>query len=141
MAKKILVVLSEYGYWGEELIGPLEALDKAGYETVFMTPTGKRAEALPPSMDHTYIDPPLGRPVVAKEMADKVKAMEKSKRLDGPLSLKSLISPAKNVLDDLVKNVRGIPQIRQSILICGAVGGGIGLVGAAVAGGGRRRRR
>jgi putative intracellular protease/amidase len=91
MAKKILVVLSEYGYWGEELIGPLEALDKAGYESVFMTPNGKRAEALPPSMDHTYVDPPLGRPVVAKEMADKVKAMEKGKRLDNPLSLKSLM--------------------------------------------------
>jgi hypothetical protein len=59
----------------------------------------------------------------------------------GYLSLKSLVSPARNVIDDLVKNVAGIPQIRQSILICGAVGGGIGLVGAAVAGGGRRRRR
>ena len=59
----------------------------------------------------------------------------------GYLSLKSLLSPAKNVLDELVRNVGGIPQIRQSILICGAVGGGIGLVGAAVAGGGRRRRR
>jgi len=60
---------------------------------------------------------------------------------NGYLSLKSLLSPAKNVIDDLVKNVRGIPQIRQSILICGAVGGGIGLVGAVVTGGGRRRRR
>jgi hypothetical protein len=59
----------------------------------------------------------------------------------GYLSLKSLISPAKNVIDDLVKNVRGIPQIRQSILICGAVGGGIGLLGGALTGGGRRRRR
>jgi len=59
----------------------------------------------------------------------------------GYLSLKSLISPAKNVLDDLVKNVRGIPQIRQSILICGAVGGGIGLLAGALTGGGRRRRR
>jgi hypothetical protein len=55
--------------------------------------------------------------------------------------LKSLLSPAKNVLDDLVKNVRGIPQVRQSILICGAVGGGIGLVIAALAGRGRRRQR
>ena len=33
MAKKVLVVLSGHGYWGEELIGPLEALDAAGYET------------------------------------------------------------------------------------------------------------
>ena len=59
----------------------------------------------------------------------------------GYLSLKSLLAPSQNVIDDLVKNVRGIPQIRQSILICGAVGGGIGLVGSVVVGGGRRRRR
>jgi hypothetical protein len=31
MAKKVLVVLSGYGYWGEEVIGPLEALDPAEY--------------------------------------------------------------------------------------------------------------
>ena len=30
MSKKILVVLSEWGYWGEELVGPLEAFDEAG---------------------------------------------------------------------------------------------------------------
>jgi hypothetical protein len=59
----------------------------------------------------------------------------------GYLSLKSLLAPSQNVIDSLVKNVRGIPQIRQSILICGAVGGGLGLVAAAAAGGGRRRRR
>jgi hypothetical protein len=61
----------------------------------------------------------------------------------GYLSLKSLLSPAKGLekLGELVKYRSDIPQIRQSILICGAVGGGIGLVGAAVTGGGRRRRR
>lgn len=90
MAKKILVILSEYGYWGEELVGPLAATDRAGYETVFMTPTGRRPEPLPPSMDSGYIDPPLGRPVVSPEMAEKVRAMDKSSRLDNPLSLKGL---------------------------------------------------
>ena len=32
MTKRMLLVLSEWGYWGEELIGPLEACDAAGYE-------------------------------------------------------------------------------------------------------------
>ena len=61
----------------------------------------------------------------------------------GYLSLKSLLSPATGLekLGELAKYRADVPQIRQSILICGAVGGGIGLVGAAVAGGGRRRRR
>lgn len=87
MAKKVLVVLSGHGYWGEELIGPLEALDAAGYETVFVTPTGTKPVALPPSMDDKYVDPPLGRPVTSKEMAQKVKAIEKSDRLSKPKDL------------------------------------------------------
>ena len=40
--------------------GPLEAFDEAGYEVDFATPNGKRPDALPPSMDPDYIDPPLG---------------------------------------------------------------------------------
>jgi putative intracellular protease/amidase len=87
MAKKVLVVLSGYGYWGEELIGPLEALDEAGYEVDFVTPKGTKPVALPPSMDETYVDPPLGRGVTSKEMADKVRAIEKSDRLAKPLNL------------------------------------------------------
>ncbi len=61
----------------------------------------------------------------------------------GYLSLNSLLSPAKGLekLGELAKYRADVPGIRQSILICGAVGGGIGLVVAAVAGGGRRRRR
>ena len=61
--KKILVVLSEWGYWGEELVGPLEVLDGKGYETLFATPKGKRPHALPPSMQAGYFDPPLDKVV------------------------------------------------------------------------------
>lgn len=88
MAKKrILIVLSEYGFWGEELIGPLETFDEAGYDITFATPTGKRPVALPPSMDPDYIDPPLGRSVTSTEMATKVRAVDRSERLDNPLDL------------------------------------------------------
>jgi putative intracellular protease/amidase len=87
--KKILVVLSEWGYWGEELVAPLEVLDAAGYQTEFVTPTGKRPVALPPSMDPSFVDPPLGRPVVADTMAEKVKQIDdpRNPRLDCPISL------------------------------------------------------
>lgn len=88
--KRILFILSEYGYWGEELIGPKETLEKSGYLLDFMTPTGKCPHALPPSMDASYIDPPLGKPVVSEEMADKVRALEASDELDHPLSLRKL---------------------------------------------------
>src|SRR6266508_3994383 len=71
MAKKVLCILSEWGFWGEELVGPLEALDAAGYEVVFATNNGRRPPALPPSMDETFMDPPLGRGVTSPEMAEK----------------------------------------------------------------------
>jgi hypothetical protein len=29
--KRVLCLISEFGYWGEELIGPVHMLDAAGY--------------------------------------------------------------------------------------------------------------
>jgi putative intracellular protease/amidase len=91
MSKRILMILSEWGFWGEELIGPLETFDEKGYDVDFATPTGKRPVALPPSMDPDYIDPPLGRSVTSAEMAEKVRAIDSSPRLDNPISLKELL--------------------------------------------------
>ena len=65
-----VIVLSEYGYWGEELIGPLETFDKAGYRVTFATPTGKRPVALPPSMDPEYVDQPSPAPYTGPEVKD-----------------------------------------------------------------------
>jgi len=91
VSKKILMIISEMGYWGEELIGPLETFDKAGYQTTFVTPNGKKPYALPPSFDPTYVDPPLGKSVTSAEVAAKVKALQASDRLNNPLSLKDLV--------------------------------------------------
>ncbi|AZM60756.1 MULTISPECIES: type 1 glutamine amidotransferase domain-containing protein [unclassified Streptomyces] len=86
-ARKILVILSEHGYWGEELVGPLHHFDQRGYEVVFATPTGKRAHALPPSMDPEYVDPPLGRSVTSQEVARITRELDDSSRLDDPIDL------------------------------------------------------
>ena len=91
MTRKILVVLSEYGYWGEELLGPLTAFDRQGYRVDFVTPTGKRAHALPPSLDPGYVDPPLGRGVTTPEVAVAARELDESDRLDSPLDLGDLI--------------------------------------------------
>jgi len=87
--KKVLTIVSEYGYWGEELIGPIEVLEAGGYQVDIATPTGKRPIALPVSMDPTFVDPPLGRPVVSQDMAEKVKRLEdpNNPRLDNPIIL------------------------------------------------------
>ena len=91
MAKKVLMVLSEWGYWGEELLGPLEIFDAHGYELTFATPKGKRPVALPPSMDADYVDPPLGRPVTSVEVARKVRKLDNSHLLDNPVNLSELM--------------------------------------------------
>ncbi|MDD2853107.1 MAG: type 1 glutamine amidotransferase domain-containing protein [Desulfuromonadaceae bacterium] len=122
MSKKILAILSEFGYWGEELIGPLETLEKAGYSVVIATSKGRRAPALTPSMDPAYVDPPLGKPVTSPEVAAKVVAIEKSTKLDNPLNL-SLLLPERpypssatfirdfeeynNALDAAMENILG----------------------------------
>lgn len=95
--KRVLFVLSEFGYWGEELIGPLEVMQKAGYQVDFATPKGTKPLALPPSMDPTYVDPPLGRTVTTSEMAEKVRKVEASERLNKPINLTQWL-PAKPYL-------------------------------------------
>jgi putative intracellular protease/amidase len=87
MSRKVLCILSEWGFWGEELVGPLEALDKNGYEVVFATSKGRRPPPLPPSMDPIFIDPPLGRGVTSEENARKTREISESSRLDNPLNL------------------------------------------------------
>jgi len=42
-------------------------------------------------MDAEYIDPPLGRSVTSREMAEKVRAIDKSPRLDNPLNITELM--------------------------------------------------
>ncbi|MEU6679728.1 type 1 glutamine amidotransferase domain-containing protein [Streptomyces sp. NPDC046853] len=99
-AKKILVILSEYGYWGEELVGPLHHFDQRGYEVQFATPTGKRAHALPPSMDPEYIDPPLGRSVTSEAVAKLTREVDASERLDDPTDISSWIPERPYTADD-----------------------------------------
>lgn len=94
--RRILMLVSEWGYWGEELVAPLLQFDKAGYETVFYTPTGKRPNAILVSKQSDYIDPPLGRSVTTPEMAALVTAIdnpdtEQGKRLAAPESLAALM--------------------------------------------------
>jgi putative intracellular protease/amidase len=90
MSKQVLIVLSERGYWGEELVGPLEVLDAEGYTSTFMTPNGRRAHALPPSMTEGYMDPPLGKCVTDAYYAQKTRDLDASTRLHQMLNLAAL---------------------------------------------------
>lgn len=94
--RKILCLLSEWGYWGEELIGPIESFDAAGYDVDFCTPTGKRPNAIAVSWDPEFVDPALGRPVTSQEMAAKVLLWDdptkpEGKRLENPINMSELM--------------------------------------------------
>src|SRR5262249_11539809 len=67
--------------------GPLNACDQAGYQVTFLTPTGKKPAPLSVSMDTAFVDPPLGRPVVTKEMADQTRKLDQGNRLNSPRNL------------------------------------------------------
>ncbi|MCB9959407.1 MAG: DJ-1/PfpI family protein [Rhodospirillaceae bacterium] len=88
--RRILAVMSEFGYWGIELVGPLRKLQAAGYAFDFVTPKGTRAPCLPPSRDTTYRDPPLGVCVTTPEDKAMVDAFEATDALESTLNLSSL---------------------------------------------------
>jgi putative intracellular protease/amidase len=73
---KVLIFLSEHGYWGEEFVGPYEVLTKKGIDYDFWTPTGRVPHALPPSMSTGFQDPPLGKTVTSSDAAKKVKDID-----------------------------------------------------------------
>jgi putative intracellular protease/amidase len=118
--KKVLAILSEYGYWGIELVGPLRKLEAAGYEVDFMTQFGKKAEALPPSYDTTYVDPPLGVCVTTPKDAEMVKAFEAENRLEKPLSMNDFIPERpyhskQNFLRDLEEYYVTVKQSQEKL--------------------------
>lgn len=120
MTKKILVVLSEWGYWGEELVGPLEMFDAAGYESVFATPKGRRPTPLPASIDPDFVDPPLGKPVTTPEMAEKVRKLDLSDRLDHPLNISEWLPDrpyycSSNFLREMEAYNNAVDQVQREI--------------------------
>jgi putative intracellular protease/amidase len=98
--KKILAVVSNRGYWGVELTGPMAKLEQAGYTLDFVTPTGERPEALPPSYDTEYFDPPLGVCVTTPEDAEQVKSIKDSPKLDSPINLSEWMPERPYFSDD-----------------------------------------
>lgn len=85
--KRVLAIVSEWGYWGIELVGPLAKLEAAGHAVDIATPKGGRPPILPPSLDPTYFDPPLGVCVTTPGDAEMSRAFEAGSRLEAPISL------------------------------------------------------
>ena len=88
--KRILAVMSEWGYWGIELVAPHDRLIAEGYQFDFVTPKGRRSPVLPPSIDPEFFDPPLGVCVTTADDAGRVRVFEKTNVLDRTLNLAAL---------------------------------------------------
>jgi putative intracellular protease/amidase len=73
MTKSVLCVVSEHGFWAQELLLPVDRLESAGIEVHFATPTGAQPFPDGGSLDSSYVDPPLGRPVTSPEMEERGK--------------------------------------------------------------------
>jgi putative intracellular protease/amidase len=73
-----LIVVSEEGYWGEELLETLEGLDDAGFDVEIATPSGRY-----PLVDPRSADPDE----VGALMAERVEELEDDPRLEDPTPL------------------------------------------------------
>ena len=87
MPKTVLCCLSEWGYWGEELVGPCDVLADHGYQVDFMTPTGQKPPALEPSMRAHFRDRPLDKEVTSEHFAQRTREIQESNLLDHPKDL------------------------------------------------------
>lgn len=87
----ILIVLSSFGFWGEELVAPMEEFDKVGITYEFATPYGHPPAVVDVSMDSEYVDPPLNRKITSPEMANKVKKIVNSHVLNKVKAIKDFL--------------------------------------------------
>lgn len=57
MAKKVIILATNYGTWGEELQAPWDIIKKAGHEVTLATPRGLKPLPLKVSCDPEFFDP------------------------------------------------------------------------------------
>ena len=91
MAKKILIILSEYGFWGEELMGPLEIIRRGRLRSQLCNTHRKKTSCTSARHGFPIRRSTSGPICYVPEMAEKVRAIDKSPRLDKPLNIAELM--------------------------------------------------
>jgi putative intracellular protease/amidase len=84
---KILVVASNYGFWGEELQAPWDILKKAGHDLTLGTPQGKKPLPLKISVDPDFVDPIQKYHVNPADVCARTKELTLSDEWNYPISL------------------------------------------------------
>ena len=85
--KKVLVIASNCGFWGEELQAPWDAVAKAGHHPVLATPRGRKPLPFAISVDPTFVDPIQNYNVNPPEVCDRIKTLMHDGTWDSPISV------------------------------------------------------
>jgi putative intracellular protease/amidase len=75
MAKKVLILATNYGSWGEELQAPWDIIKKAGHQVTLATPLGKKPLPLAVSVDPDFVDPIINFNVNPPEVCTRIKEL------------------------------------------------------------------
>lgn len=73
--KKVLILATNYGTWGEELQAPWDALNKAGHDVTLCTPKGKIPLPLNVSVDPDFVDPVINFKTNPPEVCKRIKEL------------------------------------------------------------------
>lgn len=87
MGKKVLVLASNVGLWGEELQAPWDALKKAGFTVRLATEQGKTPLPLQLSVNREFIDPMQNYKVNPDDVVDRIETLVRTGEWDKPLKI------------------------------------------------------
>lgn len=85
--KKVLVLASNLGLWGEELQAPWDALKKAGFQVVLATEKGITPLPLQLSIDKNFVDPVQQYHVNPAEVVDRIFELLQTGEWDNPIKI------------------------------------------------------
>lgn len=87
MSKKVLILASNLGLWGEELQAPWDALKKAGFELTLATEKGITPLPLMLSVDKDFVDPVQQYNVNPADVVDRILQILKTGEWDTPIKI------------------------------------------------------
>jgi len=85
--KKVLILASNLGLWGEELQAPWDAMKKAGFELTLATEKGITPLPLQLSVDKTFVDPVQQYNVNPSEVVDRILEILKTGEWNNPIRI------------------------------------------------------
>ncbi len=87
MAKRVLLLATNYGAWAEELQAPWDALKKAGFEVTMATPQGKKPLPFALSVDPDFDDPLQHYKVNPPEVCARVQEILAGNEWNNPIKI------------------------------------------------------